>query len=181
MISSVFCFIVVIIYIPVVIESVGIIVSADFFVGFYIHFYKNSSISVRCRSPPVNASFWKKFVLIGGFLMKDVILARFINYMNIALENKKIKYMKKLNKISSHEEELQDYKVEKTHDIEREYLNLNILNDKERQILNLIYIKGYSYKELSEMLHTPIKTLEMRRYRAVNKLKNQEWRNNNGK
>ena len=113
--------------------------------------------------------------------MKDVILARFINYMNIALDNKKIKYMKKLNKISSHEEELQDYKVEKTHDIEREYLNLNILNDKERQILNLIYIKGYSYKELSEMLHTPIKTLEMRRYRAVNKLKNQEWRNNNGK
>ena len=153
MISSVFCFVVVIIYIAVVIESVGISVSADFFVGFYIHFYKNSSISVRCRSPPVNASFWKKFVLIGGF---------FDERCNSC----------KIYKL---------YKVEKTHDIEREYLNLNILNDKERQILNLIYIKGYSYKELSEMLHTPIKTLEMRRYRAVNKLKNQEWRNNNGK
>lgn len=61
-----FCFIVEIEYIEIDVESVGIFVSADFFVGFYIHFHANGLSVVRCRSPPVNASFW--FVLIGGFL-----------------------------------------------------------------------------------------------------------------
>ena len=62
-----FCFIVEIEYIEIDVESVGIFVSADFFVGFYIHFHANGLPVVRCRSPPVNASFW--FVLIGGFFV----------------------------------------------------------------------------------------------------------------
>lgn len=56
-VTSVLYLIVIIIYIPIVDKSVGVIVSADFFVGFYIHFYKRDFVILHCRSPPVNTSF----------------------------------------------------------------------------------------------------------------------------
>ena len=50
-------FVVRIVYVLINIESVGCIVSADFFVGFYIHFYVNDILTIHCHSPPVSTSF----------------------------------------------------------------------------------------------------------------------------
>lgn len=63
-----FCFIVEIEYIEIDVESVGVFVSADFFVGFYIHFHANGLVAVHCRSPPVNANLsirvdWRFFCM----------------------------------------------------------------------------------------------------------------------
>ena len=51
-------FIVRIVYIILAIfKSVGDFVSADFFIGFYIHYYINDISVIHCRSPPVGTNF----------------------------------------------------------------------------------------------------------------------------
>ena len=106
--------------------------------------------------------------------MSDIILARFIRYMEVVLYHKRVDYINKLIEIENNEEELQDYKIDKTEEINFDSKDLSgfeMLNEKEKKLLELIYIKGYTYKEISEMTNETIDALEKRRYRAIKKLK----------
>ena len=52
----------------IVLESLGILVSNDFILMFYIFVYLSGQVILfHCRSPPIGTDFWW-FVLIGGFL-----------------------------------------------------------------------------------------------------------------
>lgn len=103
--------------------------------------------------------------------MSDIVLARFIKYMEVVLIHKRIDYIRKISKINEFEEELTDYKVKQETISEREFLDLDVLNKKEKELLELLYVKGFSYKEISKLTNVSVKALELRRYRAIQKLK----------
>lgn len=105
---------------------------------------------------------------------EDVVLGEFITYMDLVLEHVKIDYLKKLRKINYYEEELNEDKKYKEFEFvidESEYVCLDKLNKKEKQLIELLYIKGFSYKEISTMTKETIAALEKRRYRAILKIK----------
>ena len=101
----------------------------------------------------------------------DVIFARFIRYMQKALINRRIDYIKMLNKIKDNEEELNDESNISISIDESSFINLDILSEKEKELLDMLYNKGFSYKDISLKNNEKIKTLELRRYRAIKKLK----------
>lgn len=103
--------------------------------------------------------------------MVDKTLARFIKYMEVALVHRRIDYIKEISKIQEYEEELTDYKVSENSIDERNFIDLDILNEKEKELFNMLYVKGFSYKEISKKINTSVKTLELRRYRAIQKIK----------
>ncbi len=150
-------------------KSLGCVVPNDFFCGFYIHVLTNEQAFICCRSPPIDA--FLKIRIDWRFFMSDIVLARFIKYMEVVLIHKRIDYIRKISKINEFEEELTDYKVKQETISEREFLDLDVLNKKEKELLELLYVKGFSYKEISKLTNVSVKALELRRYRAIQKLK----------
>lgn len=103
--------------------------------------------------------------------MKDPVLASFIEYMKLVLEHTKIDYLKKIKKIRHYEEEFEDDKKIETKIDDSIFIQLDNLNPKEKQLIEMLYIKGFSYKEISVMTKETISALEKRRYRAIQKIK----------
>ena len=167
--SEVICCIIEIKYFSIVEKSLGSIVFNDFFCAFSTNVFTNKKESVGCRSPPIIAIY--RFALNGGFYMKDIVLARFIKYMEVVLVHRRIDYIKKLSKIKEYEGELKDYQENQKFISEKDYSILDFLNKKERELFEMLYIKGFTYKEISKMTNVSVKALELRRYRAVQKLK----------
>ena len=71
--------------------------------------------------------------------MVDKTLARFIKYMEVALVHRRIDYIKEISKIQEYEEELTDYKVSENSIDERNFIDLDILNEKEKELFNMLY------------------------------------------
>ncbi len=112
-------------------------------------------------------------------LEDDVVLAKFLNYMQKALLHKKINYIKKKNKINQKEcsiEDLKDYlKFEDT----IKFDVLNFLTYKERKILELHIVEKRSYNEISKEFYLKPESIRKIKYRAINKIK--RWRKENEK
>ena len=107
-------------------------------------------------------------------LEDDVVLAKFINYMQKAL------YHMRLNYFRDYEVELEEIECPNSKDVINEDISIiGVLNDTEIKLLNLLYTQGLSYKEISEITNENIETLKKRRTRALKKLKKvmEEWEN----
>ena len=168
-----FCIILyIVIFYRIVLESLGIFVSNGLFLAFYIFVYLSGLASLfHWRSPPISTNFFRDSCWLEVFYMVDKTLARFIKYMEVALVHRRIDYIKEISKIQEYEEELTDYKVSENSIDERNFIDLDILNEKEKELFNMLYVKGFSYKEISKKTNTSVKTLELRRYRAIQKIK----------
>ena len=162
-------------YIKIDMESLGKIVSSDFFCITYQYFHssKISVLVVLCRSPPVDTSFsnlyWLEVFVMSG--KKDIILGKFIKYMDKALYCRKVDYFRAISKINENEMELNEslnYELENKNNF---FIDFNILNQKEKYLLELHYNRGLSYTEISKITNEKICTLKQRRNRAVEKLK----------
>lgn len=103
-------------------------------------------------------------------IQDDIVLAKFINYMNKSLYCKRLKYYVNLNKINEHETTLDEIKEFSKELVTNENQKLDILNEKEIYLLNLHYKHGLSYDEISKITNEKIGTLKQRRNRAINKL-----------
>lgn len=105
-------------------------------------------------------------------LEDDIVLAKFINYMQKALYHRRLNYYRDFKRMREFEvsvNEIEDYRTRDftTNDI----ASTNILNDKETYILNLHYNHGLSYTEISKITNEKVCTLKQRRNRAIAKLK----------
>ena len=110
----------------------------------------------------------------------DIVLAIFIKRMKIAFLRKRIKYINELNEKINYEEELliDDTIFSNSSDIYK-LDELQQLSKDEIEILELFYIYGYSYKEISKIKSEKAETIRKRRNRAVDKLRKNR-RDNNG-
>lgn len=106
-------------------------------------------------------------------LEDDVVLAKFLNYMQKALLHKKINYIKKKNKINQKECSIEDLKDYLKFDV------LNFLTYKERKILELHIVEKRSYNEISKEFYLKPESIRKIKYRAINKIK--RWRKENEK
>ena len=104
-------------------------------------------------------------------LEDDVVLAKFINYMQKALYHMRLNYFRDYERMRDYEVELEECPNSK--DVINEDISIiGVLNDTEIKLLNLLYTQGLSYKEISEITNENIETLKKRRTRALKKLKN---------
>ena len=92
-------------------------------------------------------------------LEDDVVLAKFINYMQKALYHMRLNYFRDYERMRDYEVELEEIECPNSKDVINE------------DILNLLYTQGLSYKEISEITNENIETLKKRRTRALKKLK----------
>lgn len=104
-------------------------------------------------------------------LEDDITLAKFINYMQIALYHRRINYFRDLKRREATEVEINKLKEGREDYTTIDIPNTNVLNDKEIYLLNLHYKHGLSYEEISKITNEKICTLKQRRNRAVEKLK----------
>lgn len=104
-------------------------------------------------------------------LEDDIVLAKFINYMRLALYHRRLNYYRNLQRIEEFETNL----TESTHFVEEEINiktpDINILKDKEIYLLNLLYNHGLKYEQVSSITGEKVSTLKQRRNRAISKLK----------
>lgn len=103
-------------------------------------------------------------------LEDDIVLAKFINYMKLALYHRRLNYYRNLQRI----EEFETNITETTHFVEEINIktpDINILKDKEIYLLNLLYNQGLKYEQVSSITGEKIDTLKKRRQRALAKLK----------
>lgn len=102
----------------------------------------------------------------------DAVLAKFINYMELALYHRKLNYLR--DKRIKHRMETtlnEDIEYESIY-CEDDNLETRVLNSKEVYLLNLHYTCGLSYREISNITNETISALKLRKKRAVDKLKN---------
>lgn len=105
-------------------------------------------------------------------LEDDVVLAKFINYMQKALYHMRLNYYRDYEKIKDYEVELEEIECPNLKDIINEDISsIGVLNNAEIKLLKLLYTQGLSYKEISELTGDKICTLKQRRSRAIEKLK----------
>lgn len=105
-------------------------------------------------------------------LEDDIVLAKFINYMQIALYHRKLNYFRELEKTRECEvsiNEIEDYRVKEP--IKDDLSDIGVLTHKDIYLLNLHYKYGLNYKEISNITGEKIDTLKKRRHRALAKLK----------
>ena len=105
-------------------------------------------------------------------LEDDIVLAKFINYMQKALYHRKLNYFRDVEKKRECEvsiNEIEDYRAKET--ITDDISNLEILAHKDIYLLNLHYKHGLSYEEISKITGEKVCTLKQRRSRAISKLK----------
>lgn len=102
----------------------------------------------------------------------DIALAIFINRMKTTFLRAKIKYINELSTRNKYENELfpDDNLLTNDFEIGDNYI-LEQLKDEEIELLELFYIQGYSYKEISKMKNEKIETVRKRRNRAVSKVR----------
>ena len=107
---------------------------------------------------------------------KDIALAIFINRMKIAFLRKRIKYINKINEKNNYETELlvNETIFSSPFDIVKPD-KLKALSKDEIEILNLFYIYGYSYKEISKIKNEKPETIRKRRNRAVSKIRRKDY------
>ena len=113
-------------------------------------------------------------------LEDDVVLAKFINYMQKALYHMRLNYFRDYERMRDYEVVLEEIECPNSKDVINEDISIiGVLNDTEIKLLNLLYTQGLSYKEISEITNENIETLKKRRTRALKKLKKvmEEWRN----
>ena len=105
-------------------------------------------------------------------LEDDVVLAKFINYMQKALYHMRLNYFRDYERMRDYEVELEEIECPNSKDaINEDISSIGVLNDTEIKLLNLLYTQGLSYKEISEITNENIETLKKRRTRALKKLK----------
>lgn len=99
----------------------------------------------------------------------DEIFAKFIKFMEISLYRKKIRYIKNNNQINNEKsiESIKELTINQNIVVD----DLPELTNKEKYILEKLYIEKFSYIELSVLTNEKIETLKKRRYRAIQKLK----------
>lgn len=111
-------------------------------------------------------------------LSNDIVLAKFINYMKKALIHKKLNYLRDKEKIAKSEcsfNELNDYAD--TTEIESTNI-LNVLNEKEIAIIKLHILEKKTYNEISKKFNLKPESIRKIQYRAIKKLKNRRYKNN---
>ena len=187
----------IIIFIRIVWESLGIIVSNDLFLAFYIFVYLSSiSVLYRCRSPPVstnlNNSCWLEvFILKENINEEEIecVVKQFKKYMKKMIPNLAIDFARKYKAEKSREISLEDYvlhnkeiDVSKTYtstreDFRIEYLVDNtiknqvmLLNEKEKMILEDI-INKVPIKVTAQRLRTTENYIKKLRNVVRNKIK----------
>lgn len=105
-------------------------------------------------------------------LEDDVVLAKFINYMQKALYHMRLNYFRDYERMRDYEVELEEIECPNSKDVINEDISIiGVLHDTEIKLLNLLYTQGLSYKEISEITNENIETLKKRRTRALKKLK----------
>lgn len=145
-----------------------------FLKGQLAHFFE---LLNRCRGPPHTQQFMN-FEYVGGLIMSnieledDIVLAKFINYMQKALYHRRINYFRDFEKMRECEvsyNEIEDYRVKEP--VTNDLSNTGVLTNKDIYLLNLHYKHGLSYTEISNITGEKICTLKQRRNRALAKLK----------
>lgn len=109
---------------------------------------------------------------------KDIVLAKFINYMKIVFNNQRINYFRDLKIQNSWEKELKENDIYFDKYTDLDTYDLQILNEKERYLFELHYKNGLPYSEISKITGEKIDTLKKRRTRALKKLSfkmGEEW------
>ena len=95
-------------------------------------------------------------------LEDDVVLAKFINYMQKALYHMRLNYFRDYERMRDYEVELEEIECPNSKDVINEDISIiGVLNDTEIKLLNLLYTQGLSYKEISEITNENIETLKM--------------------
>lgn len=107
----------------------------------------------------------------------DIVLAKFINYMQKALLHKKINYLREKQRVFEQESSLNELDNYYQINEERKLEILNFLNDKEIKVLKLHILEKYTYTEISNILNLKPESIRKIQYRAIKKIK--EWRKNN--
>lgn len=105
-------------------------------------------------------------------LEDDVVLAKFINYMQKALYHRKLNYFRDFESMKEYEisiNEVEDYSIKEP--VIDDISSLGVLTNKELYLLNLHYKLGLNYTEISKITNEKICTLKKRRNRAIAKLK----------
>ena len=105
-------------------------------------------------------------------LEDDIVLAKFINYMQKALYHKRLNYYRDFERMRECEvsiNEIEDYRIKEP--VVEDISNIGILNHKDIYLLNLLYKYGLSYIEISKITGEKVCTLKQRRNRALAKLK----------
>ena len=105
-------------------------------------------------------------------LEDDIVLAKFINYMQKALYHKRLNYYRDFERMRECEvsiNEIEDYRIKEP--VVEDISNIGILNHKDIYLLNLHYKHGLSYTEISKITGEKVCTLKQRRNRALAKLK----------
>lgn len=113
----------------------------------------------------------------------DIVFARFLNYMNKSLLNKKIDYIRKNNKINQKEELdtlpnygkstsnfsfFDDLNISENIDLSRSIYSLSKV---QRKVIIEFYLKNKSFENIAKELNSNVKAIRQIKYRALNKLK----------
>lgn len=102
----------------------------------------------------------------------DIVLAKFINYMQKALYHRRLNYFRNLKGIRKCEvsiNQIDDSKVKES--IAEDISNIGVLTNKDIYLLNLHYKHRLSYIEISKMTGEKVETIKKRRNRAISKLR----------
>lgn len=106
-----------------------------------------------------------------GEIENDIVLAKFIRYIQKALYHRRLNYYRNMQKIREYETSINDLSDTEEENTVITDLNMDILNNKERELVNLHYNLRLSYEQISEITGEKICTLKQRRNRAIAKLK----------
>lgn len=104
-------------------------------------------------------------------LEDDIVLAKFINYMRLALYHRRLNYYRNLQRIEEFETDIKETTQYPEEKINIKTPDINVLKDKEIYLLNLLYNHGLKYEQISSITGEKIDTLKKRRQRALAKLK----------
>lgn len=105
-------------------------------------------------------------------LEDDIVLAKFINYMQKALYHRRLNYFRDFERMRECEvsiNEIEDYRIKEP--ITEDLSDMGVLTNKDVYLLNLHYRHGLSYTEISNITGEKVCTLKQRRNRALAKLK----------
>ena len=94
----------------------------------------------------------------------DIVLAKFINYMQKALYHRRLNYFRDFERMRECEvsiSEIEDYRAKEP--VIDDLSNMGVLNHKDIYLLNLHYKHGLSYTEISKITGEKICTLQQRR------------------
>ena len=104
-------------------------------------------------------------------LEDDIVLAKFINYMQKALYHRRLNYFRNYERIRDYEVELEEIECPNSKNIINEDISsIGVLNNAEMKLLKQLYTQGLSYQEISKITNEKVDTLKKRRRRALDKL-----------